>query len=141
MSLQLLSLPVETLDTVISFIVHPIDAYNLSRTCKYLRTHLESQSNLFWYSIMQVHITELRYDPYVPKEDYYLGTRVGYLRIGCCHFCFARTSPQEKKWLQRMGVGEGSFRDLRVRACVSCFVENTISMFLPPNGAKEQYSD
>lgn len=130
MSPHLLSFPVETLDMVISFLVHPIDAYNLSRTCRYLYVHLESQSNSFWYNLLRMHKLQLNYGwPYDPKQDYFSIATRNYLSDGACHLCFAHTSTQERKWLWKMGVGKEAFRTLGVKVCVSCFVEHTISKF------------
>ena len=127
---HLLSLPVETLDMVISFLVHPIDAYNLSRTCKYLHTHLKSQSNSFWYKLLRMHRLQLKYVwPYDPRRDYFDFAKTTSLFFRACHLCLAYTSRQEGKWLRKMGVGKESFRALGVRTCVSCFVEHTVSKF------------
>ena len=132
MSLHLLSLPTETLDTVISFIVHPIDAYNLSLTCKYLHTHLMSQSNRFWYNLVRKYVWGRMYDwPYDPKRDYFEWVKRSYLNFGACHLCLAHASVPERRWLEGMGVGEESLKSLGMRVCVACFVEHTVCEFSP----------
>lgn len=135
---QLLSLPVETLDTVISFIVHPIDAYSLSRTCKRLQAHLKSQSNSFWHKLLRMHRLHDRphLKLYDPERDYFGYAMAGYLFIGACHLCFGFTSLQERGWLREMGVGKEAFRALGVRVCISCFFEHTIRKFISPKDAK-----
>ena len=144
---HLLSLPVETLDMVISFLVHPIAAHNLSRTCKYLYTHLQSRSNSFWYNLLGMYKQQLKIDgpwemrqrrfpwglgTYDPKCNYCYIAKTTYLYYGGCHLCFAFTSMEERVWLGKMGVEKESFATLGVRVCVSCFVEHTVSKFHCP---------
>ncbi|CUS12609.1 unnamed protein product [Tuber aestivum] len=53
MSTHLLSLPAETLDSITAYLPHPIDALNLSKTCRYFNQHLSMQhNNKFWYTML-----------------------------------------------------------------------------------------
>jgi len=52
MSIHLLSLPAETLDSITNYLPHPVDALNLSMTCRYFNQHLSTQhNNRFWYTM------------------------------------------------------------------------------------------
>ena len=52
MSIHLLSLPAETLDSITNYLPHPVDALNLSMTCRYFNQHLTTQhNNKFWYTM------------------------------------------------------------------------------------------
>ena len=127
MSSHLLSLPVELFDTVISFLVYPIDAYNLSRTCRYLHTHLKSQCNSFWYNIVRMHIPVFC-QPYSPERDHFSMVK-RYLSPYRCHLCLAYIDRQEGKWLRKVGMGQKNLSTLGVRVCYSCFVEHTVGEF------------
>ena len=135
MSPHLLSLPVETLDMVISFIAHPVDAYSLSRTCRHLHTHLKSQSNSFWYKLLRMHLPGIFFRPYNPEGDYYKSAKNHSTSRGC-HLCFAYINSQEGKRLEKMGMGQDYLSTLGVRVCISCFIEHTVSRFLPPKDTK-----
>lgn len=125
MSPHLLSLPTETIQTIISSIVHPIDAYNLSRTCKHLNTLLISHSNLFWYNLLRKTSAIPSSCPYNPELNYHAYSR-GRLHTGACHMCFAQDSLEETKQLGKMGLKRGN-RAFGPRVCISCFNEHTVS--------------
>ena len=129
---HLISLPAETLGTIISFLVHPIDAYNLSRTCRYFRATLLSHSNIYWYNLVRRGNSRLMFNwPYESTQDYYRDY-VREILLDACHLCFTEIGPREAAGLRRRGIGRGD-RVFGLRICLSCFIEHTISRFLIPS--------
>lgn len=146
---HLLSLPVETIENAVGFLVHPMDAFNLSRACKYFRTLLRTHCNSIWYNFLKSYEFQKRYRDwcerarighlahffsgartYNPNEDYYKVVRTAYFMSDTCRLCFAYTDQKVKAWLGKMGVDAKSLRALGVKSlCASCFVEHTVGRF------------
>ena len=144
MSIHFLSLPAETLDSITNYLPHPVDALNLSMTCRYFNQHLSTQhNNKFWYTMFSNGQSENIYvrhpdtnsfsignpwSVYEPGQDYKSYVLRALLQNGC-HFCLKHMMSSNSK----------TYRDSRMcrvhgfKICMGCLKEHTTSKTpLPP---------
>ena len=146
MSIHLLSLPAETLDSITNYLPHPVDALNLSMTCRYFNQHLSTQhNNKFWHTMFSNGRSGNIYVPgpnprcrligiprsaYSPAQDYKSYVRGALLQNGC-QFCLTHmVSPHSKK-----GQDSRMCRVHGFKICMGCLKEHTTSKTLAPSPA------
>ena len=139
MSIHLLSLPAETLDSITNYLPHPVDALNLSMTCRYFNQHLSTQhNNKFWHTMFSNRQSGNIYLPgphavwrsigsprfaYSPAEDYKSYVQGALLQNGC-QFClkhmvspYSKNGPRDSRICQVHGF----------KICMGCLKEHTTS--------------
>jgi len=131
MSIHLLSLPAETLDSIMNYLPHPVDALNLSMTCRYFNQHLSTQhNNRFWYTMFSSCQPVTLDAPYEPTQDYksYVLRALSVVGNGC-QFCLRRMVPPN----YRKGHDLRLCRVYGFKICMGCLRKNTTSKTpLPP---------
>ena len=144
MSIHLLLLPAETLDLITDYLPHPVDALNLSMTCRYFNQHLSTQhNNKFWYTMLSNGPSELilvrrpgtnsflvcnRWSAYEPGQDYKSYVLRALLQNGC-HFCLKDMMSHNFK----TGRDSRMCRVYGFKICMGCLKEHTTSETpLPP---------
>ena len=145
MSIHLLSLPAEILDPITNYLPHPVDALNLSMTCRYFNQHLSTQhNNKFWHTMLSNGPSEHilvrrpgtnsflvcnRWSVYEPGQDYKSYVLRALLQNGC-QFCLKpMVSPNSEIYRDR------DSRMCRVhgfKICMGCLKEHTTSKTLLP---------
>ena len=139
MSIHLLSLPAETLDSITNYLPHPVDALNLSMTCRYFNQHLSTQhNNKFWHTMLSKSHSRSIYVPgphagwrslfypwlaYSPARDY-KSYVLGALSLNGCQFCLGRMTNSKKGRDSRMCRVHG------FKICMGCLKEHTTSKIL-----------
>jgi len=158
MSIHLLSLPAETLDSITNYLPHPVDALNLSMTCRYFNQHLSTQhNNMFWYKMFSSCQSGT---VYVPRHgaDTFSVTDQNTFSVGNPRLGYEPTQDYKSYVLRALSVGNGcqfclrhmvapsnrkghDFRLCRVygfKICMGCLKENTTSKPpLPPLPLKQ----
>ena len=141
MSIHLLSLPAETLDSITNFLSYPIDALNLSMTCRYFNQHLRTQhNNKFWHTMFSnghsgniyVHRPDANSfsignpgSAYEPGQDY-KSYVLRALSLNGCQFCLKpMVSPYSKR-----GQDSRMCRVYGFKICMGCLAEHTTSKTL-----------
>ncbi|KAL7272001.1 hypothetical protein RUND412_005205 [Rhizina undulata] len=97
---HLLSLPAETLDAIVNYLPRPIDAINLSMTCRYFQQHLSPHNNLLWYHFC----SSIPSMPTIPTDSHkeydptysYKSCILDALRLFTCNFCLRHLSNAPK---------------------------------------------
>ena len=143
MSIHLLSLPAETLDSITNYLPHPVDGLNLSMTCRYFNQHLSTQhNNKFWHTMFSnghsANIYVHRPDTnsfsigkpglaYEPGQDYKSYVLRALLQNGC-QFCLTHmASPNSKRDRDSRMCQVHGFK-----ICMGCLKEHTTSKTLLP---------
>ena len=143
MSIHLLSLPAQTLDSITNYLSHPVDALNLSMTCRYFNQHLSTQhNNKFWHTMFSNSRSGGIYVPsphpgcrlfgaprlaYSPAQDYKSYVLGALLQNGC-QFCLKyMVSPDSKN-----GQDQRMCRAYGFKICMGCLKEHTTSKTLLP---------
>ena len=143
MSIHLLSLPAQTLDSITNYLSHPVDALNLSRTCRYFNQHLSKRhSNKFWHTMLFNCHSGIIYAPgphagwrsifnprlaYSPAQDYKSHV-LGALLLNGCQFCLKRMLSPER----RANHDSRMCRVHGFKICMGCLKEHTTSKTLLP---------
>ena len=145
MSIRLLSLPAETLDSIVNYLPHPVDALNLSMTCRYFNQYLSTQrSNKLWHTMFSNTKSGNIYVPgpnagwrsignlrlaYSPAQDYKSYVLGALLQNGC-QFCLKR---MPSLWSKKGPPDSRMCYVHGFKICMGCSKEHTISeAFLPP---------